>query len=67
MQSIFDFFGTIFHLITGLLDTVWWLITYLPKLAATVLDVVAFSPSFLVPLLTLSISLLIGFAVLRNL
>lgn len=74
MNALIDFFAGIIDILVSLVQllvttitSVIWLVTNLPQLVAGITAGFAYTPDFLFPFLTVSVSLLVVFAVIRML
>ncbi len=64
-SSFIDIIVSIFNLLLTLIEGVIWFITNLPALIAGISSSFAFTPSFLLPFLTVSVSLMVVLFVIR--
>lgn len=74
MSVIIDFFVAIIDIVVSLvkliftlLDSIIWLITNLPQLVAGVTAGFAYCPSFLMPFLLVSVSIMVVFCIIKML
>ncbi len=72
MNAIIDFFTSIIDILVSLVqllitlvDSVLWFVTNLPQLVSGITASFAYTPSFLMPFLMASVSLMVVFAIIR--
>lgn len=65
MSAIIDFFSSIVNFLVSIVESIFWLTTTLPRLIVLLGDVVAYSPSFLVNFLMISVSATAVFAIMK--
>lgn len=65
MSAILDFFSTIYHFLASLIQGLLWVCTNLPRLQMMLFEVFAYAPPWLNVFLTLCLSLLVAFGIIK--
>lgn len=65
MQAIIDFFTSVIHFWSSMVESIIWLVTSIPNLLTSLAGAYAYTPDFIKPFVVYSVSLIAVFAIIR--